>query len=204
MKKHIQEVHEQIKPYQCPYCEKKCSRKPQVVQHVQAKHKIKITEEDIIQMKEIIEVADKDKDWVQQTNIVNGDNFIEENLDEKEERYNCTLCEASFIAKSSLGSHHSVVHDFEGDKSQECPICSIKFSAYGKLQIHLNTVHEGKKPWNCLECDYATTKRYNLKSHIESVHQGIKKEKKWKCSDCDYASAKRFDLKKHTIAVHQG
>ena len=125
-------------------------------------------------------------------------------LDEKEERYNCTLCEASFIAKSSLVSHHSVVHDFEGDKSQECPLCNIKFSAYGKLQIHLNTVHEGKKPWNCLECDYATTKRYNLKSHIESVHQGIKKEKKWKCTDCDYASAKRFDLKKHTIAVHQG
>ena len=80
LKKHIQEVHEQIKPYQCPYCEKKCSRKPQVVQHVQAKHKIKITEESIIQMKEIIEVADNDKDWVQQTNIVNGDNFTEEDL----------------------------------------------------------------------------------------------------------------------------
>ena len=87
-------------------------------------------------MKEIIEVADNDKDWVQQTNIVNGDNFSEENLDEKEERYNCTLCEASFIAKSSLGSHHSVVHEFEGEKSQECPLCNIKFSAYGKLQIH--------------------------------------------------------------------
>ena len=51
-----------------------------MVQHVQAKHKIKITEESIIQMKEIIEVADNDKDWVQQTNIVNGDNFSEENL----------------------------------------------------------------------------------------------------------------------------
>ena len=80
MKKHIQEVHEQIKPYQCPYCEKKCSRKLQVVQHVQAKHKIKIAKEDIIQMKDIIEVADNDKDWVQQTNIVNGDNFTVENL----------------------------------------------------------------------------------------------------------------------------
>ena len=109
LKKHIQEVHEQIKPYQCPYCEKKCSRKPQVVQHVQAKHKIKITEEDIIQIKEIIEVADNDKDWVQQTNIVNGDNFTEEDLDENEERNHCTLCEATFVAKSSLRSHLKLV-----------------------------------------------------------------------------------------------
>ena len=74
----------------------------------------------------------------------------------------------------------------------------------GKNPRIMQVEREGKKPWNCLECDYATTKRYNLKSHIGSVHQGIKKEKKWKCSDCDYASAKRFDLKKHTIAVHQG
>ena len=45
MKKHIQAVHEHIRPYQCPYCEKRCNRKPQVVNHAKAKHKTKITED---------------------------------------------------------------------------------------------------------------------------------------------------------------
>jgi uncharacterized Zn-finger protein len=45
LKKHIQAVHEHIRPYQCPYCEKRCNRKPQVVNHAKAKHKTKITED---------------------------------------------------------------------------------------------------------------------------------------------------------------
>ena len=62
-----------IKGYKCPHCENRCNRKSQVVNHARAKHKVEITFADIIEIKSILEAADKDREWIHQTSIVNGD-----------------------------------------------------------------------------------------------------------------------------------
>ena len=38
---------------------------------------------------------------------------------------------------------------------------------------HVDSFHEGKKPFDCHFCDYSCAKK-NMKKHVESVHDGKK------------------------------
>jgi uncharacterized Zn-finger protein len=40
--------------------------------------------------------------------------------------------------------------------------------------MHIELVHEGKKPFKCNICDANFSTGGNLKGHIESVHKGKK------------------------------
>ena len=54
----------------------------------------------------------------------------------------------------------------------------------------------------CGECGYATSYKFDLKRHIEGVHEKIPKIKKHVCEDCGYASSHKGDLNKHIKGVH--
>ena len=47
--------------------------------------------------------------------------------------------------------------------------CSLK----GSMNIHVASVHEGKKPFRCNICDYSCSQKSNMKSHITYVHEAI-------------------------------
>ena len=38
------------------------------------------------------------------------------------------------------------------------------------LKIHVESVHEEKKPYNCDICDYSFSRKGNMNKHVESVH----------------------------------
>ena len=84
----------------------------------------------------------------------------------------------------------------------------IKFANKQNLKKHIETVHEGIKPFKCSICDVKFANNYNpqiqesqikfankqnLKKHIETVHEGIKP---FKCSICDVEFANKQNLKK--------
>ena len=69
----------------------------------------------------------------------------------------------------------------EGKKPFNCHICNYKSSGRGTLNRHIASVHEGKKPFNCSICDYNCSQKGNLTIHIASVHEG---NKEFKCSIC--------------------
>ena len=50
---------------------------------------------------------------------------------------------------------------------------------------HIDSVHEGIKPFKCKECDYEAAHKSSLKKHTESVHKGIKRFKSNMNEDCD-------------------
>ena len=59
-----------------------------------------------------------------------------------------------------------------GKKQYECLICDNNFSRKSVLMLHIESVHEGKKPQKshkCHVCDYKTSHNGKLKRHIESV-----------------------------------
>ena len=56
-----------------------------------------------------------------------------------------------------------------------------------------NTNCEGEKLNKCSQCDYASSVKSSLRSHIET-HSG---EKSNKCNQCEYASSRASDLRRH-------
>ena len=63
---------------------------------------------------------------------------------------------------------------------------------------HIESVHEGKKPFACKICDASFGKKGNLKKHTESVHEG---KKPFKCNECDAVFSQKGTLKQH-LAIH--
>ena len=82
-------------------------------------------------------------------------------------------------------------------------MCNIKFSSEAEYQTHINSTHEGKKPWQCPNCDYSVYKKASLTSHIANVHNGVFPEKKHICEICDTKFLKKSDMEKHVRAVHE-
>jgi KRAB domain-containing zinc finger protein len=56
------------------------------------------------------------------------------------------------------------------------------------LKVHVASVHEGDKPFNCDICNYCFSKRDKLKRHIASIHEG---KKPLKCDICDYCCSQK-------------
>ena len=73
-----------------------------------------------------------------------------------------------------------------------CPICQKSFkNRRDRLEEHIETVHEGKKSYQCQKCATFFTTKPGLIHHEKSVHEGIRHH----CQICnaDFAST-RFEI----------
>ena len=91
-------------------------------------------------------------------------------------------------------NHHFIME--RGKKLQE---------AYPRLMHNFNSYAPdpgGKRATHtCDTCEKTFSDKFSLRSHISSVHLGLKPHK---CKECDYASSTRSDLNKHRKSVHSG
>jgi hypothetical protein len=55
----------------------------------------------------------------------------------------------------------------------QCQFCPMFFSRKYSLKGHIDSVHNGKK-YNCQFCSMFYLKITSLKSHVDSVHNGIR------------------------------
>ena len=56
----------------------------------------------------------------------------------------------------------------------KCNICDFKTAQKGNLKTHIESVHEGIKAYNCNICGWDTSNKSSLNYHMEYVHDGIK------------------------------
>ncbi|XP_044747177.1 zinc finger Y-chromosomal protein 1-like [Coccinella septempunctata] len=75
-------------------------------------------------------------------------------------------------------------------KKKELDVSSLKDNSGG---------HEKSQKYKCNLCEYATRRRENLRSHVDSTHLNIKK---YECHLCDYASNSKRTLETHIKTVH--
>ena len=71
----------------------------------------------------------------------------------------------------------------------------------GSLQIlehHIKTVHEGVKKFQCTYCPKSFGWREGFKSHIRTVHKGIK----FNCDLCEKSFTQKHSLKTHISKAH--
>ena len=69
-----------------------------------------------------------------------------------------------------------------------------------KAFTSVDSVHEGKKPFKCVTCNYSCDLESSLQQHVSSVHEG---KKPFKCDTCNYSSDVREELQQHVASVHE-
>ena len=77
------------------------------------------------------------------------------------------------------------------------PQCDYKATEKSNLKTHIDSVHNGVI-YKCPLCDYQATRKGALKVHINSVHNAIK----YKCLQCDYQATRKGATKSHIYSVH--
>ena len=202
--KHNDSFHEGIR-YNCEKCEKSFTQKYHLNVHFQVVHEEKKSD---ALLKDQIK---KEKKKMKAFNCLLCDRTFSrvsklkvhtESVHE-EKKVICSNCGIVCSSKEGLRRHNKTIH--EGikrttiNKINVCPICgkNVKIS----LKIHIESVHEGKKPFKCSLCDAAFGFKYGLNMHILSVHE---KKKPFKCSKCEFEATQKSNLKRHEETVHEG
>ena len=103
-------------------------------------------------------------------------------------------CNQGIKEESSLTQHTVKVHKKKGKCKKEnikpendikeklvhkkkeypCSLCGKTFSITFNLKLHVESVHEGKKPFKCSKCEYRASRKAHLQYHVGSVHEGKK------------------------------
>ena len=82
----------------------------------------------------------------------------------------------------------------------ECVFCKSIFSDEWNLKTHVERVHERKKAFDCEICDSSFKKEGSLKDHFSRIHEG---NRPLKYVICRSSFEKRQPLSWHISAVHQ-
>ena len=83
----------------------------------------------------------------------------------------------------------------------KCRICDKKFGRSDILKTHVKTVHDGIKDHQCEICNKKFGHLGLLKTHVETVHNGIKNHQ---CKICNKKFGDLRNMKRHVKTVHDG
>ena len=106
--------------------------------------------------------------------------------------FQCNTCDFSFLSRQDLDVHTKLVHT-------PCGICGKVFKVKQSLKRHIETFHEGKKPFKCNLCEFSSATNYGLDCHEKSIHV---REKPFKCDTCEAFFGLECNLKRHIISAH--
>ena len=76
-----------------------------------------------------------------------------------------------------------------------------KYTQSHSLKSHIETFHEGKKPFKCATCDEAFSQRSSLKRHLK-IHDH--ENQCYKCKFCDKNFSQANSLQSHIETAHEG
>lgn len=143
--------------------------------------------------------------------------------------YPCDQCKNVYNRIDRLKAHQRSKHNQIPAVTQtchKCDICDIKFTRLWNLNRHLDVKHNNQrqKPehrntkhhmevmtvkteliskksssYLCIQCNKSFSSRYNMKMHVQIVHDRIKQ---FKCPSCPKSFGLKAVLNKHIKAIH--
>ncbi|XP_055846326.1 zinc finger protein 107-like [Episyrphus balteatus] len=104
--------------------------------------------------------------------------------------YICPYCGVKQKSQKDL-KRHMITHS--KDKKYPCRLCDLVFYSYGKINKHMQTVHEINKDFTCLYCgkSFSTAE---ARKHHEIIHTG---EKPFGCVICHKKFSRIATLRRH-------
>ena len=103
----------------------------------------------------------------------------------------CEICKKIFTGKYRLNEHIRRVH-----QKSKCVNCGKSFYKH-YLKLHISTVHEGARKFECKNCKINFSQKASLNLHIK------KSITKSKCDICGKSYCSDYTLRKHMNAVHK-
>ena len=89
--------------------------------------------------------------------------------------FNCNICGTNFSTESIHDKRKPLQCDScETYSIFKCDICSANFDKDYELKSHVDSVHEGKRTFQCDKCTIGFGNKVDLKSHMDSVYDGKK------------------------------
>ena len=98
------------------------------------------------------------------------------------------------------GMERHIVAVHEGKRPFQCENCDQKFHTITHFKRHFETDH----PYNCKSCDKKFIRRTHLKNHFALVHNKINPEQRFshQCKKCDNRYEIRRNLTRHAQRPH--
>ena len=113
--------------------------------------------------------------------------------------FKCPFCDAEYRFEHYMKDHIAYVH--EKKVKHVCPQCGQSCLNQGDLNFHIRRMHDldGKRPFECQECDRSYKMESALKLHVKTFHRGIKV----KCPLCEKSFDTNKTVRRHIEAVHE-
>ena len=112
----------------------------------------------------------------------------------------CPSCEFMMSTKASLRSHLLKKHNISEQKFS-CQLCGKKFISSSAMSVHNKSVHQKLKDVKCTHCEFTTSTKGTLKSHVLSKHTRDDSDK-LKNSHCEYRTYEKTYLSIREKSVH--
>ena len=183
LKKHILEVHEEKKDYECPQCSKRFARGYQLKKHLEL-----VNEKIQAHLKCFTcgKAFCLEKDLNKHINDFHPQEILR-----------CGSCDVVFTREPSLVRHFLVVH--EGKKPYSCKDCNATFAQTQSLKHHINAKHTKEKIlFPCRHCNRQPFTRKDRQTKHEKMCP-----KMFKCSICGQTFRQTQTLEKHK-KTHSG
>ena len=132
------------------------------------------------------------------TNFIDsGDDFVQQNI-------GLFINEVvSFSTKQKNKTNDTFEHPNISTSNTFCAKCNKTFSfpTAASFKRHIESVHEGKRPYKCDHCELRFEEKSKMKNHVSVVHD---KQKSFNCGSCDAKFATKTNLKEHICQYKSG
>ena len=112
-----------------------------------------------------------------------------------EKLHHCIQCESK-VAKSRNLQTHKTTHSSE--KPERCTICEYSCIRKVDMKVHMMQGHTGKRPFKCVQCNFASAQSSYLKTHMRTHMM----ERPFKCNQCEKTYKSKQELTRHA-RTHQ-
>ena len=185
MKRHIRQVHTDLKPFTCDLCNQSFGDKGNLNRHVKVKH----------------EGVRDQCPHCKHTGVKGTLSRHIRSFHEKE-TFSCTDCDREFRSRYGLSSHRNMKHratpiDYICEICGERNLLSPQSRSAHKRQKHadiLKNKEKSSKQYDCSNCDLKFEQRKARDQHQKQIHN---QNEKYVCNQCGTEKATESRLKQH-------
>ena len=208
MKRHIQLLHENERPYTCDLCGLSFVLKTTWKAHINQKCKNRIERNNKrITVKGKCPVCKE----VFESNALKIKHVTEKHPERK--IYDCLFCETKFVSLNAFHLHLSQKHEKEHGPDifsslpvpkksvRICPICKRVFKTRTKMMEHYALVHPEAPMFNCSQCEEKYLSLNGIQKHVFFSHE--RKVTDLGCSFCGKEFTLKQELNNHIATDHK-